>query len=124
MASTWDEQKRGPLLALLQDRAARIADLESRAAQTIEHDKDQAGYESLMLAKAESLASLAGDAEPLLDGADKDEAAALRGFSKSAAMSLKVGSVFFMSALLYPDDHRPGTPNNLELLIESMKSRM
>ena len=28
--------------------------------------------------------------------------------------SLDIGSVFYMSALLYPDDHKPGEPNALE----------
>ena len=123
MSDIPDGTHRQALLALLQDRAAKVADLESRAARVIDQDKDQAAYEALMLAKAELLAALAEDARPLLDGASKEEALTLEGFSGSAALSIRVDSVFFMSALLYPEDHRPGSPNNLEALIEAMKSR-
>ena len=40
----------------------------------------------------------------------------LNGFSLNASNSLRIGSVFYMSALLYPDEHKPGAPNNLEFL--------
>ena len=116
-----DHDKRAALAALVSERAERVAALEAEARQKIERDKDQAAYERLMRAKAELLSELAVDADPLLDGATEDEAAAIRAFSMNAGMALQVGSVFFMSALLYPDDHQPGQPNNLEILAAALR---
>jgi hypothetical protein len=45
----------------------------------------------------------------------------LRAFSASAALALRLNSVFFMSALLFPEDHRPGTPDDLTLLAEETR---
>ena len=47
---------------------------------------------------------------------------ALHRFSNSARNSLRIGSVFYMSALLYPDDHKPGEPDNLRLFIDGVRS--
>lgn len=109
------------LKAFLVDRAGRVRDLEAEAAEIIHDQGDQRGYEAKMAEKAELLADLAGEAEPLLAGVDPDKAQAvgarLQNFSGNAARSLQIGSVFYMSALLYPDDHREGEPNNLERLI-------
>ena len=67
-----------------------------------------------MREQAELLAALADDADALPGDVDDAVADRLARFSASAAASLQVGSVFFMSALLYPEDHAPGAPNDLE----------
>jgi len=76
-------------------------------------------YNKGMHDKAELLAGLYGAAAPKLEGVGQDVGghvmAELSRFSASASRSLELGSVFFMSALLYPDDHRPGEPNNFDL---------
>jgi len=99
-------------------RAAMVKTLEAEAEALIHDKKDQAGYAAKMREKALLLSELAEDAKPfteVLDPALKRAAAdRLERFAGSASMSLSVGSVFFMSALLYPDDHRPGEPNDLE----------
>jgi hypothetical protein len=41
-------------------------------------------------------------------------------FSKNAQTALRLDSVFYMSALLYPGDHQKGEPDNLEKLIASL----
>ncbi len=88
---------------------------------------DIPGYTAKMRAKAESLAALAKDAAPQLASLPeplRDRlAAALKRFSQSAAMALRLDSVFFMSALLYPDDHKPGEPDNLALFIDRLESQ-
>ncbi|MDE7371445.1 MAG: hypothetical protein K2N07_06860, partial [Desulfovibrio sp.] len=77
-----------------------------------------------MRAMAEAVAALANDAATVLAGLpDAVREPILRGlmrFSQSAAMGLKLGSVFYMSALLYPDDHKPGEPDNLALFIADL----
>lgn len=106
------------LADFLDERARSVRVIEAEAEALIHGKQDQAGYAARMREKAELLAGLAEAAHELLDALPEkraDAAAArLEQFSGSAAMSLKVGSVFFMSALLYPEDHKPGQPNDLE----------
>ena len=85
---------------------------------------DTGGYTEKMRAKAEAVAALAKDAAPVLAGLpeavrERVQRGILR-FSQSAATGLQLGSVFYMSALLYPDDHKPGEPDNLALFIEEL----
>lgn len=120
MADTADQT----LKTFLQDRARQVRELEAEAAEIIHGRGDQKGYEAKMSEKAELLADLAEEAGPLLEAANPATARALRArlrdFSANAARSLDIGSVFYMSALLYPDDHREGEPNNLERLISEV----
>lgn len=82
---------------------------------------DTDGYNKLMHEKANMLAAIAKKAEPHLEGLPAQAAArarrAMQDFSASAAMALKLDSVFYMSALLYPDEHKKGDPDNMELFI-------
>ncbi|MBI5519194.1 MAG: hypothetical protein HY916_03935 [Desulfovibrio sp.] len=113
------------LADFLDEKTRLVKAIEAEAQAVIQGRGDQAGYEALMRKKAELLSKIADDAAPLVAalGRGLSDAAAERlgGFSHNAAMSLKVGSVFFMSALLYPDDHKPGEPNNLELFAAEVR---
>ena len=117
------------LADFLEQRALAVRAIEAEA-EAILHGQghgqgDQAGYVAKMREKALLLADLAGDAQGLVLALDHghSEAAAdrLESFSQSAATSLKVGSPFFMSALLYPDDHKPGEPNDLERYVGEVR---
>ena len=44
----------------------------------------------------------------------------LRAFSASANNALRLGSLFYMSALLYPEDHKPGQPDDMQVFIASL----
>lgn len=117
------------LADFLEQRAKAVRAIEAEAEAIIHGDGhgqgDQAGYVVKMREKALLLADLAGDAQGLvlaLDHAHSEAAAdRLERFSQSAATSLKVGSPFFMSALLYPDEHRPGEPNDLERYVDEVR---
>lgn len=113
------------LADFLEAKAAEVRRIETEAEALLHGKGDQAGYAARMREKAELLATIAAEAAPLATalGRGLSDAAAERlgGFSHNAAMSLKVGSVFFMSALLYPDEHKPGEPNNLELLAAEVR---
>lgn len=113
-------------IAWLRARHADIMTTEREALALMEAG-DIPGYTAKMHAKAESLAALARDAAPLLATLPeplRDRlAAALKRFSQSAAMALRLDSVFFMSALLYPDEHKPGEPDNLALFIDQLETR-
>lgn len=114
------------LADFLDDKARQVKAIEAEAEAVIHGKGDQAGYQAKMREKAELLSALAKDAAKLVkalkpglaDAADER----LSGFSQNAAMALQVGSVFFMSALLYPDEHTPGEPNNLELFAAEVRS--
>lgn len=118
-----------PLTAAIAWLRARHADIMTteREALALMEAGDIPGYTAKMRAKAESLAALAKDAAPQLAALPeplRDRlAAALRRFSQSAAMALRLDSVFFMSALLYPDEHKPGEPDNLALFIDQVEAQ-
>ncbi|OIO05149.1 MAG: hypothetical protein AUJ49_01780 [Desulfovibrionaceae bacterium CG1_02_65_16] len=112
----------------LDQKAQAVKDIETRAAAELNGGQaggqasgqagGQAAYQALMRQKAELLAALADDARPLVltlpepRAEEADERLGL--FSMSAHNSLRIGSVFYMSALLYPDDYKEGQPNTLE----------
>lgn len=111
----------------LQTLCDRIADMETRG-KALAESGDAEGYRALMREKAELLAGLDGEGrahlaslpEPLRERAG----ARLRNFSASAKNALSLNSVFYMSALLYPDEHVPGDPNNLEIFRDEVKAAL
>ena len=112
-----------PVIDWLRTRHAAIMANEAEALARLKAGDTQ-GYNAKMRAKAEAVAALAKDAAPVLAGLPEAvREPILRGllrFSQSAATGLHLGSVFYMSALLYPDDHKPGEPDNLALFIEEL----
>lgn len=75
--------------------------------------------------KAELLADLADEAEPLLQDVPQALAeeveATLANYSGNARMALKLNSQFFMSALLYADDASHADPDNFSLFIARLE---
>ena len=122
-AST-NEQPLSGLIIWLRNRHAEVMATEAQALARLDAG-DTPGHNELMRRKAELLAAMAEDAKPLLEPlpgeARFNYALALEGFSASARMSLRLNSVFYMSALLYPDEHKPGQPDNLTLCIDRME---
>jgi hypothetical protein len=112
------------LAAWLEERRRSIADCELRARSALYVDKDEQSYRELMTARARQIAALAEDSASLVaalpDPLRQDAAAALALFSEGAEASLRIGSVFYMYALLYPDGHKEGEPDNLQRLIAEL----
>lgn len=112
-------------LDFLRDHINRIRETEHTAHSLLHEKNDDAGYREAMRNKAHILAGMHTQARPLLEKmpADRREAIEdrLLAFSQSAQRSLEVGSVFFMSALLYPEDHQPGQPNTLEVWLAELE---
>ena len=85
----------------------------------------QTAFQAELEKKAELLASLGTKAAPLTKAIDGDLGRniddRLERFASSAATALRIGSVFFMTALLYPEDHQPGEPNDLETFIAELR---
>ncbi|SHN59499.1 hypothetical protein [Desulfovibrio litoralis] len=115
-----------PLKSLLLKASEEIFKLEDDAKKLLtKPDYNKEEYKELMVKKAKCLLTLPNEYEKLIkekpelsDDIIEDK---LRTFSNGANNALQLGSLFYMSALLYPDDHKPGEPNNLEKLILSIK---
>jgi hypothetical protein len=94
--------------------------LEAEAMRCVEAGDTQS-YIAGMRAKAELLAELGEDVKPLLAPLPGELrfklALELDRFASGARTALRLNSVFYMSALLYPDEHREGMPDNLMAFI-------
>ena len=108
----------------LSERCEFLQNLETEAERVLQQDKDTDKYKALMCQKAMFLQALPEEAENRLTGLTGNvaEAAAARleRFSRSASQALDLDSVFYMYALLYPDDHQRGEPNDLEKFAAEM----
>lgn len=113
------------LLSFLEERAATVRRLEAEGDAALQSE-GQLAFQVKLEEKAELLAALSEDAWELteqLEGDLGDEVARqLEQFSMSASTALRIGSVFFMTALLYPENHVKGEPNDLEALIARLKA--
>lgn len=109
----------------LLERHDAVMAAERQAIEMLDKGDTQA-YLEKMREKAQLLSSLYKDAKlaGVLAGlpASLSESvdAALQRFSSSAATALSLNSPFYMSALLYPDEHIPGDPDNLALFIQAL----
>lgn len=90
-------------------------------------DEGQAAFQAKLEKKAELLASLSDKAARLTAAVGGELGAfiddRLVQFSTSASTALRIGSVFFMTALLYPENHQPDDPNDLEVFIEELRKK-
>ncbi|WP_243310753.1 hypothetical protein [Fundidesulfovibrio agrisoli] len=113
-------------LKLLGDTAADIRRLEAEAAEALHGRADKTAHRELMLEKCELLADLPENAQDAL-GAEASTPEGRRlltgaeGFARRANQALDLESIFYMSALLYPDDYQDGDPNDLERFIATFK---
>ena len=124
MSANTNDQPLASLVTWLRNRQAEVMAAEAQALARLDAG-DTPGHNDLMRRKAELLAAIAEEAKPLLEPLPGETrfnyALALESFSASARMSLRLNSVFYMSALLYPDEHKPGQPDNLTLCIDRME---
>ena len=106
------------LIQWLRERHDRIMTVEAEALRLLESG-DTPGHNAKMRA------ALGEDAKPLLAGLSGELrfnlALALERFSGSARNALGLNSVFYMSALLYPEDHKQGEPDDLTVCIDRME---
>ena len=107
---------------VVRDAAGRIRELEAAAARALHDDNDAPGHRKRMTEKCLVLEGLPEEVEEALAGDDAAGAAALlaglEDFARRAGMALQLESIFFMGALLYPDDYQDGEPNDLERFLE------
>jgi hypothetical protein len=112
------------LIAYLEKVNAEVGRIEAEGERALA-DEGQTAFQACLERKAALLAGLAENSEELVEGIPgamgDDIAERLERFSTSAATALRIGSVFFMTALLYPEEHKPGEPNDLEAYIMELR---
>ena len=110
----------------LRQRHDQVLQAEAKALQYLD-EGDATSHNACMRQKAELLSTMAEDAKPMLEFLPGELrfnlAMALEKFSSSARMALRLNSIFYMGALLYPDDHIKGEPDNLILCIERIEKQ-
>lgn len=110
----------------LTERCEFLRNLEAEAERVLQEDKDTDKYKALMCQKAMFLAALPEEAESRASQLPGETAGAVMGrlgrFAHNASRALSIGSVFYMYALLYPDDHVKGEPNDLERLAAEIRN--
>jgi hypothetical protein len=113
-------------LSWLEDRARDVRRMEEQARLELGQNNVR-NYRDGMRRKAELLAGLPKASIPLLGGLPEDAVQAIQEglwrFASSASSALSLNSVFYMSALLYPEDYSEGEPNDLELFLEELRAR-
>lgn len=114
------------VIELLEEVNGTVKRLEAEGDAVI-GSEGQDAFQAKLEKKAKLLASLPEKGAPLTAEIGGDLGRSiddrLNQFSTSASTALRIGSVFFMTALLYPEDHKPGEPNDLEEYIEELKGK-
>ncbi|MDL2272221.1 hypothetical protein LJC23_04225 [Desulfovibrio sp. OttesenSCG-928-I05] len=104
----------------LDERCLFLRHLEKEAAEVARTESASPRYRHLMLQKALFLEAMGEEAEPFMNNIPVPMAETARArfqrYAASAQQAMDLDSPFYMSALLYPEDHRPGEPNDLESL--------
>ncbi|MEL7640709.1 MAG: hypothetical protein AAGU21_13785 [Solidesulfovibrio sp.] len=121
-------KRKVPQAALeLAGQAARdVRRLEAEAARALHGDGDTAAHRAKLTQKCLVLEALPEEAGPALAASGADGAAAfaagLEDFARRAGLALSLESIFFMGALLYPEDYKAGEPNDLERFLDRFEA--
>lgn len=120
----WAASGREDFINWLEQKHALVRASEEQALAMLKNG-DADGYRAKMRQKADTLLSLEAEGMaylPRLKGKQRlDSQYALEAFSAGARTAIELDSAFYMSALLYPQDHKNGEPDNLALFIDSLK---
>ena len=103
-------------LDMAREAAQTIRQLEAAAMEALGRG-DTALHRENMMEKCDILHDLPEKADPYLDGSDDLTCKLRKGlcnFSRKAGQALDLESIFYMSALLYPEDYQDGEVNDLE----------
>lgn len=113
------------LVQKLNDIAAQIRKLESEAAIALYENSDKNSYSEKLAKKAEILVELPTMCEELTKDLSPEILSFIQdilgGISFSAGKALHLNSIFYMSALLYPEGYKDGDNNDLEDFIEKLQ---
>ncbi len=114
-------------VAALERVAESIRKIEMEAREALYSRDEPEVYRQKLQEKAMLLADLPDTIEPFLAGMPKAARAEVksgaRDFARRAIQALELSSVFYMSALLYPDDYEDGQKNDLEKFVDRLRSK-
>jgi len=108
-------------LDMARETAKAIRVLEAEAGKALHEENDPDTHRAKMIEKCELLADMPDKAAALLQGGGPEAASllsSLKDFARRANSALDLESIFFMSALLYPEDYQDGDPNDLERFLD------
>lgn len=113
------------IIDCLKEAAAKVRELEAEAEEALSNQDDADIYRSKLEQKAMLIIDLESELEAFMTGLDpalsRRIKAGLSRFALSAERGLGLGSLFYLSALLYPEDHVEGEKNDLENFIGFLK---
>ncbi len=113
-------------LAMARDAANAVRHMEKAANKALHEHGDEASYRAGMAEKCRLLMELPEAVSDLLMEAEGEDVEAfckgLENFGRKASQATSIGSVFFMSALLYPEDYKDGDLNDLERFLEDFSA--
>ncbi len=114
-------------VSALQSAAENIRRIENEAREALFTRDDPETYRQKLREKTMLLMELPELAGPFCDGMAKAVRAefetGLNSFAMRAAQAWQLSSIFYMSALLYPEDYREGDRNDLESFIERLRTK-
>ena len=112
------------ILDFLDQACAQIQRLEHTAKTCVDAGQT-AEYVRLMHEKAHFLAALSEEGQEAVHelpaGLRERVAQRLERFSRGAAQALQLDSTFYMSALLFPEEHKAGEPHDLEVFRDEVR---
>jgi len=112
---------------VLEQVAREIRELESEARDALYNRNDKATYRRKMEAKAVLLIDLHERTEEAVSALKGDLRRELQkgieNFAHRGEKALETASLFYMYALLYPEDYIEGEPNDLERYISDLRQR-
>ncbi len=109
------------ILGRLESVAQKVRELECLARIALYEQDDPTAYRNLLYEKAELLMAVGDLADEFC--LPDDVAEKLLRFSRNAQQAMELQSIFYMGALLYPDNYRENTPNELELVIQELRAK-
>ena len=117
------------LIVVLENLAGKIGRLEADAHVALYEKQDEAAYRLKLEEKTELLIALPATVANMLSGLKNTEVRAfvqerIEKFGASASNAKKISSIFYMSALLYPEDYQEGEENDFENFIASLKKKI
>ncbi len=113
-------------IAALKQNAQRIRRIEAEAREALFVKDDPSAYTEKLKEKTMLLIELPELIEPFCQDLDKEAARridkGLESFAMRAQRAMELSSVFYMNALLYPEDYTEGDPNDLEVFINRLEA--
>jgi hypothetical protein len=113
------------VIDMLRGVAEKIRSLEAEAQRALLTNDDAVTHRKKLQEKTMLLIDLPDMMEPLLDeapaAAAREIRAGVNNFARRAGQAMGLSSIFYMSALLYPDDYKEGDRNDLEKYIDQLQ---